>query len=143
MADLGWEDDDLSWGGIQLTSKNFAPVMINGDEFAILGQDPTASIDAFIERKGLIHVPGFVVEGGFVFPQIVGASGTVVQISLGAHDHPDSGIDYETQNFTIGVDEFVDFAVSGRYLAIKFESSGIPSWKLQSYKITYEVIGQH
>ena len=142
--DLGWEDDDVTWGGLQLTSKDFAPVSITADEFYILGQAADRQLDFFLERKALVYVPGRVVLGLRVQPDIVGPEGSAVQISLGSHNVVDGAIDWEgPYDFVIGLDTFVDFAVSGKYLAVKFESEDISPWTLQSYTVEYEIIGKH
>lgn len=144
MADLGWEDDDATWGGVELTSKEFNPVFVEGMNFHGLGLDATVALTSFIERKAVIHENGLVVMGGLVWPQILGPDGGIIGISLGASETPDGAIDYEgPYNFVIGTDTFLDFAVAGKYLAIRFESAGVSAWTLQSYIIDYKVIGIH
>lgn len=141
--DLGWEDDDNTWGGIELGSKFFSPIFAAGDEFFLLGGNATDYLTMFLERRSAIHEKGFVVSGGMVYPLITGPTGSAVRISLGSHDTPDGAIDWEgPYDFVIGEDFFVDFNVTGRYLAVRFESSSIPVWQLQSYKIEYEVVGK-
>lgn len=144
MADLGWEDDDVTWGGAQLSSKNFAPIFPVADEFFILGYDSEQPLDMFVERRAVLMMPGRTLLGSAIWPEVIGPSEGVIQISLGAHDTPDSAIDWEgPYNFTIGVDEKVDFVVSGRYLAVRFESTAVPVWTLQSYTLEYRVLGVH
>lgn len=144
MADLGWEDDDVTWGGVELSSKDFAPILLFGDSFYILGHATSAALSSYVERKAIVHVPGKVVIGREVWPQITGPEGEIIKISLGSHDTPDGGITWEgPYDFVIGSTEFLDFAVTGRYLAVRFESTTVPSWKLQSYVIDYEITGEH
>ncbi|MCK5607404.1 hypothetical protein KAR91_36305 [Candidatus Pacearchaeota archaeon] len=144
MADLGWEDDDATWGGIELTSKDFAPVFLSTTDFYALGFDPTVALDSHIERIAVVHANGMPVLGQMVWPQILGPDGFAIQISLGASETPEGAIDWEgPYNFTIGEDTFVDFAVAGKYLAIRFASSGVAAWTLQSYSIDYVTIGIH
>lgn len=143
-VDLGWEDDDVTWGGIELGSKDFAPVILDGAGFKILGFDPTAPLDVFLERKSVVNERGAALLGLSVWPQIIGPTGEIIKISLGGHETPDGAIDYEgPYDFIIGQDTFVDFAVAGKYLAIRFESIGVPVWTLQSFDIAYEIIGRH
>lgn len=144
MADLGWEDDDATWGGVELTSKEFNPVFVEGLNFFGLGLDATKALSVHIERKAVIHADGLIVMGGMVWPQILGPSGGIIQISLGASETPDGAIDYEgPYDFVIGTDTFLDFSITGKYLAIRFESTGVSGWTLQSYAIDYDVIGLH
>jgi len=143
-VDLGWEDDDVTWGGVELGSKDFAPVYLDGVGFKILGFDPTVPLDVFVERRAAVYNKGAALLGLSVWPQIIGPTGHKIQIFLGGHETPEGAIDYEgPYDFTIGEDTFIDFAVAGKYLAIRFESTGVPVWTLQSYDIAYEIIGRH
>ncbi len=63
---------------------------------------------------------------------------------LGGSESPDGPVDWEgPYDFVIGQDHKVDFAVAGNYLAVRFQSSGVPVWTLQAYGIEYEVIGRY
>ncbi len=144
VADNTWEDDDVAWGGTQLQARNFAPVYTLNDKFYLLGYGTISYVDTYLERRAVINERGNEILAGHVWPQIEGPLGTDIQIYLGSHETPDGAIDWEGPfNFTIGVDTFADFSISGKYIAIRFESSGIPKWTLQSYDIDYEVIGVH
>ena len=143
-ADLGWEDNDVTWGGIELSSLDFAPVYIDGMDFKVLGYDGSIALDTFLERKAVVYERGASVLGTGVWPDIIGPSGQAIQIMLGSHDVPEGAVTWEgPYDFVIGEDDFVDFAIAGRYLAIRFESSGVSSWTLQSYDIDYEIVGRH
>ncbi len=144
MADLGWEDDDATWGGVALQSKDFLPVFLDGVNFFGLGIDATATLPIRLERKAVVHADGLPILGQMVWPQMEGPDGGIIQVSLGAAETPDGAITWEgPYNFVIGTDTFVDFSVSGKYLAIRFESTGVTTWTLQSYSIDYDVIGLH
>ena len=109
-----------------------------------MGFDAVNPLDAFVERKAVVSERGSSVLGLSVWPTILGPTGQAVKIWLGAHETPDGSIDWEgPYDFFIGQDTFVDFAVAGKYLAVRFESSGIPVWTLQSFDIEYEIIGRH
>lgn len=143
MADLGWEDDDATWKGVELKSRDFLPVFLDGTTFFGLGIDATNALEIVLERKAIIHEDGFVVQGQFVWPQILGPEGGIILITLGASDTPDGAITWEgPYDFVIGTDTFSDYIVEGKYLAIRFTSTGIASWTLQSYSIDYEIIGK-
>lgn len=142
-ADLGWEDDDRTWGGILLSAQQFVPMFSSGQEFFVLAGSASNSPDFFLERVGLCEERGYFVQGQMVWPHIAGPAGSAIQISLGAHETPEGAIDWEgPYDFVIGQDEYLDFWVSGRFLAIRFESSGIPVWTLQSFQVDYERIGK-
>jgi hypothetical protein len=142
--DLGWEDDDVTWGGVEIGSKDFAPVYLTGGDFKILGYDASSPLDAYIERRAAISERGAIILGTAIWPDIVGPTGQAIQISLGSHNSPDGSIDWEgPYDFYIGQDEFLDFAVSGKYLATRFEGTGVSAWALQSYDLDYEIVGRH
>jgi hypothetical protein len=142
--DLGWEADDVPWGGVDLSSKDFAPVYVNGTEFYLLGGDNSLALPIFLERRVAVQSGGQAMLGLAVWPQIIGPTGHDIEILLGGSETPEGPIDWEgPYNFTIGEDNFVDFAVAGNYLHIRFQSAGVPVWTLQNYGIEYEVIGRH
>lgn len=137
-----WEDDDVLWGGLQLGSKNRAPIFVDGTQFYILGRGTEIYLDSYIERKAAVYANGLTLLGRGIYPQITGAKGQVIQISLGGHDLPEGEVDWEgPYDFTIGEDVRIDFQVSGKYLATKFESSLVSRWQLQSFDVDYEVVG--
>lgn len=142
-AGLGWEDDDVTWGGLQLSSKDFAPIFIaDGTAFYAFGYNSEAPLDVFLERRAALTARGKPVLLRSVWPHIEGPKGYDIQIWAGGHETPQGEIDWEgPYNFTIGEDTFTDFLVSGRYIAIRFSSSGTPVWSLQSYDLEFEVIG--
>ena len=142
--DLGWEDDDVTWGGVEIGSKDFAPVYVTDLDFKILGYDASSALDAYIERRAVLSERGAIVLGTAIWPDIQGPTGQPILVSMGAHDTPDGSIDWEgPYAFYIGQDQFVDFAVSGKYLATRFEGAGVSAWTLQSYDVEYEVVGRH
>lgn len=142
MPQATWEENDVTWGGSLLTSKNFLPAMLDGLTFFSPGNDAAISLDVYIERKAVVHENGLIVQGQLVWPQFLGPDGGIVLISLGAADTPDGAVTWEgPYNFVLGTDTFLDFLVTGKYLAIRFESSTVSGWTLQSYIIDYDVIG--
>lgn len=141
---LGWEDNDAPWGGVDLSSKDFAPLFTVGDSFYILGYDSAGPLNFLLERRAIISGRGKYIQGHAIWPEIVGPTGYTLKVSMGSHNTPEGGILWEgPYDFTIGTHEFVDFAVTGRYLAIKFESVAVPVWKLQSIDIDYSFVGNH
>lgn len=143
MADVAWEDWPSAWGGVDLSSKNFAPVYVEGVNFYILGYAPGAPLVTRLERESVLQAQGRPLLGRGIWPQIVGPAGGLMQISMGGSDTPEGAIDWEgPYDFVIGTDTFLDFAVEGKYLAVKFESLQVAGWSLQSYDIDYELLGQ-
>ena len=137
--DPAWEDDEATWGGASLGSKSFAPIFIQDNTFAIFNRSGASYVNAFLERRALLSAEGAGFLGKGIYPQVKGAKGTVLKVSMGGHDEIDGAVDWEgPYDFVIGEDTFVDFEVEGQYLAVRFESEGIPNWKLLSYRVEYE-----
>lgn len=140
--DPDWEADDTPWGGVLLGSRGFAPVYAKDDSFFALGLGFDKTLACSMERKGLVFEQGWSLLGRAIFPQVSGPSGSKVYISLGGQSDLDGEVDWEgPYDFVIGEDVSVDFAVAGRYLAVKFESEETGVWKLPSYTVDYEVTG--
>lgn len=140
--DPTWEDDDVPWGGLLLGSKDLAPVYATRDNFFALGLGADQFLESYLERRAVVFDQGRALLGRYIYPQIIGPDGGSVWISLGGHNTPDGVVDWEgPYEFVIGEDISVDFAVAGRYLAVKFESSETSVWDLQSFDIDYEVTG--
>ena len=143
-SDLGWEDDDVTWGGLQLTSTDAAPVGVSDSAFYIIGQDKAHGKTLSLIRNAAVYEVGQVVLGHKVILDIDGPSGYVIGVYLGSHQNVDDAIDWEgPYDFEIGKDSFVDFAVSGKYLALRISSYQVPTWTLQSYTIEYEIVGRN
>ena len=140
-----WNETSDLWGGVALGSKQFAPVYCASTSFYIFGYDSSTALDTRAERKALIHERGYSLLGTYVWPVIIGASdGDTIQVSLGGSETPEGAIDWEgPYDFEIGADTFVDFAVDGRYLSVKFESTDVIAWTLQSYDVDYEFTGKY
>lgn len=66
-------------------------------------------------------------------PRIEGTPGSVVDFWVGYEEEIGDGVAWSGPlPFTVGVDLKVDCTVSGRYLAIRMESSAPASWRLRS-----------
>jgi hypothetical protein len=140
--DPTWEEDDAPWGGQLLGAKDLTPVYSIDESFYALGQGFDKPLECYFERRAVVFDKGLALIGRFVFPQIIGPSQGSVWISLGGHNTPDGQVDWEgPYEFKIGEDVSVDFAVAGRYLAIRFESTDTSVWGLQSFDIDYEITG--
>ena len=111
------------------------------------------AVSAYVERTGLALI-GRDQNGGpivdykrrkllkRVWPKIEGSA--TVNIRVGTQEKVDGSVVWEAaKSFTPGVDEYVDFSANGRLLAIRFESSGSESWRLEGYSVEIEPLGQH
>jgi hypothetical protein len=77
-----------------------------------------------------------------VYPQIKAPPGTLIYISAGGQQTSDDPVTWEgPYPFVVGRDTFQDFTISGRYLAVRFASTGQEVWQLSSFSIEIEAVG--
>ena len=99
---------------------------------------------AGVDRQGNPKVdPSKVKFIRAVYPKLTAPTSVTLQISVGAQDSPNSPIIWEgPYDFNSGTDTKVDFMVSGKYIAIKFEDSGSLPWELSGYVLDLDVISE-
>lgn len=153
-----WEDAGYPWGGSTLKSLKPLPVFSKGFDFIQAELSETfidgTPITVVLERLGLTlygrdrqgnwkedaelvkHIKG-------LWPIFRGRKGTQIKIYVGAQDDPEDPVTWDGPFiYTIGQDEsMIDPVVSGKYIAVRFESSGQPPWVLASYKLDITKVG--
>ena len=155
--DENWEDVDETWGSATAVFGKARPIqIIDGDFYAVdEGDDfqgePVVSV---LSREGLTVFardqegnpksdPGIIKSVQGIWPEIEGPPGTVVQVSIGFQDELNSPIQWQgPRDFVVGTDYFLDFVVTGRYIAVRFETLGQPPILITGYDLDIEVVGQ-
>lgn len=110
----------------------------------------TVSMTSYVERSGIplawkaTEPPDLtsrkLLRG--VWPRIEGTLGGVVRVYVGAQETPEASVTWQSPvNFTIGTDKFVPCLVSGRLLAVKFESVTDIDWRLHGYELDVSKAG--
>lgn len=92
---------------------------------------------AYLERAGLsFGAPeAFKLVSG-MRPRIYGPIGSTVNVSVGSSFDPYGAITYAApMAYTIGSSTRLDCLVSGRFLAVKFETGTAAMWRLDSYDL--------
>ena len=116
----------------------------NGDQFN------GVNINAFLERTGLAIVgrdrqgePKVDIGSRKLVTRIwPKGAGSPFNVRVGAQEIVGGPITWQVaKTFTPGVDQFLDFTVNGRLLAVSFESNTQVNWKLHSYDLEVEVLG--
>lgn len=158
-----WDSDSAPWvSDISLWN---TPGNVPSDTRVIMASDDTKLLlldasttfdgvqpDAFIERIGMNFTTESDegVEGAerrvtikTIRPRIKGNTGENVSVSIGISDDSpyDAPVYLATMTHTIGESVRNDCLVSGRYIAIKFESGTAYQWRLDSFDIEYELEG--
>ena len=96
-----------------------------------------------VEKSGMsFDAPEQIKYCRGVRPRIEAQQGTQINIYLGSQDDLDGPITWEPPvAFTVGTDLSADIEVSGRYLAVRFESTGIVSWRMKQFDLDVSVVG--
>jgi hypothetical protein len=136
-----WDSDLTAWNGPDFTPDT-ARVMMGSADSKLYLLDATASFDgalpsAYLERTGMtFDAPERVKMITGILPRITGNEGLTVNVRLGwaasAGDEPTWN---DAVPYTIGQTVRVDDFVSGRYLAIRFETGTAYSWRLDGLDI--------
>lgn len=156
-VDPSWEDQDFPWGGATLRDLKSVPIFAKGFDFfqTEMAEDFHGKpIDVVLERLGLTlygrdragnwkEDPDLIKHVSALYPIFRGTKGTIIRIFVGSQDSPEDAVDWEGPfNFIIGESRFVDPIVSGRYIAVRFESSGQKPWQLLSYDLDIKPVGR-
>lgn len=108
-------------------------------------QDFGSTVSSYVERRGISLDDGQTVKLlTRVRPRIKGPAGQTITITVGGAMVPDQqAYEFSTPvNFTIGVDHEVPVFATGRYLYVRFASSGI-EWSMRGYDLDVKTIGAY
>jgi len=140
-----WSDDYTFWNQLELVPPSQVCVGASNDGY-LYGFDLSAGFDAalpdaFVERRGLsFGSPESIKLIRGIRPRIAGVAGESLSIKVGAADSIDDDPTWlATMTHTIGSTVANDCTVAGRYIAIRFESSGVHAWRLDSYDV--DIVG--
>lgn len=146
--DAPWDTDLTAWNGPDYTPDT-ARVMMGSADTKLFLLDASASFDgtlpaAYLERRGLhFGVPERIKLISGMRPRITGNRGGTVIVRLGAAEGPDDEPTWtEPFTFTIGSTATVDRFVSGRYVAVRFETGTAFSWKLDGFTLAVDDAGE-
>lgn len=155
-----WDTDDTIWGdgGLGYNIKHPVFADFTNSKMFRLGGSQTfngASFISYIERTGLtvfgqdykgtlVADPSLVKLVRGLYPNFEAESGTEIVIQVGSQMELSDPITWsDPQTFVVGEDYLVDVVVSGRYLAVRFQTTGDKPWKLNSYGLDITVTGKH
>lgn len=144
-----WDSDTTLWDATSSSLSLSLTVMGSNAQKLYLLDSGTmfdgVAPSAVLERAGLsLGTPGMMKQVGKIRPRIFGTAGETVNVSLGYSDDPYASPVYNAPvAFTLGEDVDVNDFVSGRYIAIKFESGTSSSWRLDSYDIQLRSAGKY
>lgn len=142
-----WDADLTLWNGPDIVPSTVRAIMASTDQKLYL-MDSSASFNgslptAYLERKGLsLGAPEVIKVVKGIRPRIVGNTGQTVNIKIGSSNDPYTDPTWgPTMAHTIGTTISNNCLVSGRYIAVHFETGSAYQWRLDSYDLEVETAG--
>ena len=141
-----WDSDLTYWNGPDYTPDTARVLMASQDQkFYML--DSSASFNgtlpaSYLERIGLsFDMPEAIKLIKGIRARIYGNNGETVIVKVGYADNPYDAPTYTSSTHTIGSTIANDLFVSGRYLAVRFESGTAAQYRIDSFDIDVETMG--
>lgn len=152
----GWDDDTSTWDALKHRPSEARLLQADPVNAKLYFMDDTNQFNAvnmtsYIERTGLAVV-GQSRQGELkvdfqthklitaLYPK---ATGGPFNIRVGSQNHPDDAIAWNSpQTFIPGTDEKIDVSVSGKLIAVRFESATNVAWELEGYDLDLSVLGR-
>jgi hypothetical protein len=143
-----WDSDLTLWNGPDFVPSTARAIMASANTKLYM-MDSSASFDgviphAYIERRGLsFGAPETIKLVRGIRPRIVGNTGEKVKLRVGwSNDDPYADPTWgPVMEHVIGDTIANDCLVSGRYIAIRFETGTAYQWRLDSYDLDVETGG--
>lgn len=136
-----WDSDLSLWDGPDFVPSTSRTILASANTKLYM-MDSSSSFDgvipsAYMERRGLsFGSPEQIKLIRGVRPRIIGSTGQTVTIKVGYSDDPYLDPTWvSTMQHTIGSTVANDCLVSGRYIAIRFETGSAYQWRLDSYDL--------
>lgn len=141
-----WESDTSAWLENEY-SQNESRLLFSRDTaitaFDVGTLDLGDEISSSLERVGISFDDPYInklCRG--IHPRIDAAAGTVLNISVGGSMVATELPSYSSPvTFTVGTDQKVDLFASGRFLAIKIESTDYSPWRIRSLDVDVVPLG--
>lgn len=143
-----WSSDLTSWDGPDYVPSAARTIVASADTKLFM-MDSSSSFDgampvAYMERRGLsFGTPESMKLIKGIRPRIVGNTGDTVIIKVGYSDDPYLTPTYTSMTHTIGSTISNDCLVSGRYIAVRFETGTAYQWRLDSFDLDVELQGMY
>jgi hypothetical protein len=135
-----WDTETTTWNQSGFTPDSLRTVIASsGTKLYVLDSDTAAggsSVSAYLERRGLsFGQPDAIKLVRWVKPRIKGIDGETVTVKVGYADTPYDDPVYTSMTYTIGTTTNCDCLVSGRYIAVRFETGTATQWRLDSFDV--------
>ncbi len=136
-----WDSDLTLWDGPDFVPSTSRTILASANTKLYM-MDSSSSFDgvipsAYLERRGLsLGAPEGIKLVRGIRPRIQGNTGQTVNIKIGTSNDPFTDPTWgPTMAHTIGSTVANDCFVSGRYIAVRFETGTAYQWRLDSYDL--------
>ena len=149
-SDAGtWDSDTSYWNQNENTTSSERLFLASANTKIYL-EDSGATFDGTtmqqsLERDGLhMDAPEQVKLIKSVRPRIDAVPGTVINVYMGGALDQSSGTTWSgPYPFTVGTDYKVSGMASGRYLGVRFESTTNAQWRIKSFDVEFDLLGEY
>lgn len=143
-----WADDTTTWSQSEFSPNEYRLILSRTtaiSAFDIQTQDAGAAIPSSLEKTAIHFGDPYsnkLIRS--VYPRIEAPAGTVVNVSVGGAMYATEPPTYSAPvSFTVGSDIKIDSFATGRFLAVKFESSADAVWGTRSYDVDVVKMGAY
>jgi hypothetical protein len=145
-----WDTDDTAWNQYEYTQATPRVMLASAVDQTLVLVDTGKTFSgtaftSYAEKTGMsFDAPESVKYCKGIRPRIDAQSGTQINVYVGSQDDLEDAVDWVGPvPFIVGQDLKADLEVSGRYLAVRFESTGIVSWRLKQFDMDVTVFGDY
>lgn len=143
-----WADDTTTWSQSEFSPNEYRLILSRTtaiSAFDIQTQDAGAAIPSSLEKTAIqLGDPYSNKLIRSVYPRIEAPAGTVVNVSVGGAMYATETPTYsDPVTFTVGSDIKIDAFATGRFLAVKFESTADAVWRIRSYDVDVVKMGAY
>lgn len=142
-----WDSDLTLWDGPD-NIPNTSRVLMGGHDTKLFLLDSASSFDgvipsSYVERRGLsFNADNKIKLVKGIRPRITGNIGDTVIIKVGGQSDPYGEPTYISMTHTIGDTVRNNCLVAARYISIRFETGTAYTWRLDSYDVELETVGE-
>lgn len=143
-----WDDDSTAWDSSEY-AQTASRLLLGSADTKIYLTDSGKSFNGTPFMAYAEHMDMTLGDAGVrkmvksVRPRIDALPGKVINVYIGTRDRLADAVAYAgPYPFTVGTDDKITCRVSGRFHAIKFETSINLKWRMAAYDIEWEALGQ-
>ena len=149
-SDAGTWDSDTSYWNQNENTTSAERLFLASANTKIYLEDSGATFGGtafsqILERDGLhMDAPEQVKLLKSIRPRIDAVPGTVINVYMGGALDQSSGTTWNgPYPFTVGTDYKVSGMASGRYLGVRFESTTTARWRIKSFDVEFDLLGEY